>query len=378
MIQGSPAELVRPELRRLTAYTLHQVESWKHKIDQNEVPFDFPRRLKAEVLRRLREPQLRWTVYPDFNGDELRAAVARHHGWSPEGVLVGGGSSELLSLSVECLCPPGGEVITHVPSFGLYKMLVPRSGAVACEVEPGEDLLIPYQGLLAEVRKNPQRPLMLCSPNNPVGDAISLEQMEELLQVLEAPLLLDGAYAEFCQYDYRSLLHTYPHLLFYGTMSKAWGVAGMRIGFVLAHPELVAELVKAKLPYNLDHAALATGLVALENPTISRRAVAAIVGRRPQWNALLEEAGFETFPSETNFVLARCCSVDASAEEAAAAKDRVLHGLGDRGILVRDVSRGHGLAGCLRFTIGSGAALRDTRIALAEMGYLDADSGGGT
>ncbi|MCH9646731.1 MAG: histidinol-phosphate aminotransferase family protein [Deltaproteobacteria bacterium] len=359
----SPANLVRPELRRLKAYHLVQGPS-RFKLDQNEVAWDLPLRIKKRCVDRLMQES--WATYPTFNADEFRKALGEHYDWPWEGVLAGAGSSELLSICVESMCPPMGEVISHTPSFGLYSMLVPRSGGTPRFLQAGSDLALPMEALMAEVEKDPRRPVILCSPNNPVGDAATVEQVEALLQRLEGPLLLDNAYHEFSRYDYRPLLDRYRHLVLLRTLSKAWSVAGLRLGYMLADPELVAELVKAKLPYNLGHPSVAAGLAVLSEPAVSERAVGTILRRRPQWEELLQQAGFETFPTETNFVLLRC-----GTDDGAQGRSEVLRqGLSDRGILVRDVSAGPGLRGCLRVTVGGGGALRAFRRALDEMGYL--------
>ncbi|MCB1054061.1 MAG: histidinol-phosphate aminotransferase family protein [Acidobacteria bacterium] len=361
--QSSPVRFVRPELKKLKAYHLVQAP-FRFKLDQNEVPWDLPRRLKRRVTRRLEAES--WATYPDFNADELRKAIGERERWPWRGVLVGGGSSELLSLSVESMVPAGTEVLGHAPSFGLYSMLIPRSGAVPHFIQSGVDLQIPYDEILAEVERDPRRPLLLCTPNNPPGDGLTVEQVEALLERLDAPLMLDNAYDGFCRWDYRPLLDKHRHLLIYRTLSKAWAVAGMRIGYLLADPDLVDELVKAKLPYNLGHAAILTGLELLADPGFSDRAVRAILARRPQWVALLEEHGLETFPTETNFVLFRC----GRGPDGQARSRVLLDGLTRRGILVRDVSAGPGLAGCLRVTVGGGGALRAMRQALEEIGDL--------
>jgi histidinol-phosphate aminotransferase len=174
---------------------------------------------------------------------------------------------------------------------------------------------------------------------------------------LDAPLLLDNAYAEFCRFDYRPLLDEHPNLVLFRTFSKAWGLAGLRLGYLLARPALVAELIKVKLPYNLGHAGIAAGRAALAAEGATARRVRAVIGRRPQWRRLLERFGLEVLPSEANFLLVRC------GERARAIRD----GLAARGILVRDVSHGPGLAGCLRVSIGGGPALRAVGRALVEI-----------
>ena len=198
--------------------------------------------------------------------------------------------------------------------------------------------------------------MLLCTPNNPTGEAIAPARVEALLERLEAPLFLDNAYGEFCAHDYRPLLARHRHLLIFRTFSKAWSLAGMRLGYLLADPALVGELLKLKLPYNVNQASALAGEVALAHPRAAQRRVSLLVARREAWAAMLAAAGAEVFPSSANFVLTRW---------APATAERVRDGLAARGIRVRDLSRGAGLAGCLRVSVGSGAALRDTRLALA-------------
>jgi histidinol-phosphate aminotransferase len=370
---ASPARYVRAELRALHEYGLDLTEC-RHKLDQNEVPWDLPSRYKREATRRLLARN--WARYPDFHADALRQRLALVHDWPAEGILVGNGSNELLGVALEALAGPGTEVLGAEPTFGLYEMMARRSGARMRFLAPGPGLALPIEGLLAEITRDrvagdpiagaritrdriaagPCRPLLLCSPNNPTGAAASPEQVDALLTALDAPLLLDNAYGEFCRFDYRPLLRRHRHLVLLRTFSKAWSLAGARLGYLLADPELVRELIKVKLPYNLSHAAIALGEVALEHPEHTRRAVAVLRGRRAQWAEGLARAGLEVFPSEGNFLLVR--SGDSR---------RIRDGLRARGILVREVGHYPHLAGCLRFGVGSGPALRDTLAALGEL-----------
>jgi len=392
-----PAALVRPELRRLTAYHL-DLSPCRHKLDQNESPYEPPARLKRQVAAQLLAAG--WARYPDFHADALRRDLGAFHGWPPEGVLVGNGSNELLDVCLSALVEPGGEVLGREPSFSLYRMMVLKAGGVPRflhaeamapagtigEAGPAEDQGpsgasesagapelpedtsegapaafggVPLDALLAEVARQPRRPLVLCSPNNPTGDALLPAEVEALLERQEGPLLLDNAYGEFCRHDYRPLLDRHPQLILLRTFSKAWALAGLRLGYLLADPRLVAELLKAKLPYNLGRAGLLAGRAALAAAPAARRRIAAITGRREAWRQMLAAAGLRVMPSEANFLLVR----RASPAAARALRD----GLAARGIRVRDVGAYPGLAGCLRISVGSGAALRATRQALAEM-----------
>ncbi|HYX26117.1 MAG TPA: aminotransferase class I/II-fold pyridoxal phosphate-dependent enzyme, partial [Thermoanaerobaculia bacterium] len=348
-----PSLFVRPELRALSRYHLDLTPS-RHKLDQNEVPWDLPRRYKREMAARLLAAD--WARYPDFHADALRRDLGRLHGHPPEGVLVGNGSNELLAVALTAVVPPGGEVLGAEPSFGLYRGFVLKAAGVPVFLPPRSDLRIPVDELEAEVERDPRRPLLLCTPNNPTGDAVPPERVERLLALLEAPLLLDNAYGEFCRFDYRPLLAKHPHLVLFRTFSKAWSLAGMRLGYLLADPRLVAELLKVKLPYNVGHAGVIAGRVGLEAETEARRRVEILIARRAQWAAMLGEAGLEVFPSEANFLLVRCGSPEKAQE--------VRETLEARSIRVRDVGGYPGLAGCLRVSVGTGAALRAVRAAL--------------
>jgi histidinol-phosphate aminotransferase len=201
--------------------------------------------------------------------------------------------------------------------------------------------------------------VLLCSPNNPTGAAATPAEIEALLERLEAPLLLDNAYGEFSRHDYAPLLARHAHLVLFRTFSKAWSIAGLRLGYLLAAPGLVAQLIKVKLPYNLGLASAVAGEVVLGAAAVAQRRVSLLQARRAQWTEMLRAAGLEVFPSEANFVLARCGDAAAAA--------RLRDGLAQRGIRVRDVGAQPLLTGCLRVSVGDGASLRATRRALEEI-----------
>lgn len=348
-----PAAFVRPELRALTAYHL-DLAAVAHKLDQNEVPYPLPRAVRERIAERWLGRD--WARYGDFHADAVRTALGVFHGWPMAGVLVGNGSNELLSVALEALGGPGRSVLLHAPTFTLYRMFVLRAGGAPEIIGPRHDLRLPMDELIAAAQRDPTRPVVLCSPNNPTGDAAPVAAVEALLEHLEAPLLLDNAYGEFCRFDYRPLLRRFRHLAIFRTFSKAWSLAGQRLGYLLADPSLVSELIKIKLPYNLDHASAIAAEEALAAEAAVGRRLRAILGRRQQWRSMLEGHGFEVFASEANFLLVR--HPRAAAVQAA---------LAARSIRVRDVSSYPGLTNCLRVSVGSGRDLRATRAALGEI-----------
>jgi histidinol-phosphate aminotransferase len=300
-----------------------------------------------------------WSRYPELHADELRTALARRFDWPADGILVGNGSNELLALAVATFTGPGTELLGVVPCFGLYPLYAVRAGATPRFLGPRADLGTPLDELLREVERDPRRPVLLASPNNPTGEALAPAALATLARALEAPLLLDAAYVELSDHDYRPLLDDHPNLLLFRTFSKAWALAGLRVGYLLARPELVAELLKVKLPYNVGHAAAVAARVSLEEEPAVRRRLTVVRARRGQWAEMLGGFGLHVFPSQASFLLVRL----ASAEVAR----RVDRGLAERGVLVRDVGGGPGLAGCLRISIGSAPAFRALRRALSEV-----------
>ena len=346
---------VRPEVQALGAYTL-DLSPCRFKLDQNEVPWELPQRIKEEVARRLLDRE--WARYPDFHAARLRECLAAAHDWMPEGVLAGNGSNELLAATMAAVGGPGREILGLAPSFGLYPVFALQSGARYRAIGPRADLALPTDELELEIDRDPRRTVLVASPNNPTGEAIppaTIARWAAKLADADAPLLLDNAYGEFCRFDYRPLLARHPNLVIFRTFSKAWSLAGLRLGYLLGAPDLVSEIVKVKLPYNLGQAGAIAGELALDNAALVERRVRLLVARRAQWRALLAASQEEVFASEANFLLVR-----NSKERSLLVKGS----LAERGIRVRDVSAGPGLEGCLRFSVGTGAALRATARAL--------------
>lgn len=352
------SRFVRAEVRALRAYAL-DLSPCRFKLDQNEVPWELPRRIKEEVARRLVDRE--WARYPDFHAARLRQRLAEAHAWTSDGVLVGNGSNELLAATMAAVGGPGREILGLAPSFGLYPVFALQSGARYRAVGPRADLVLPTDELEREIDRDPRRPVLVASPNNPTGEAIppaTIARWARKLAEADAPLLLDNAYGEFCRHDYRPLLARHANLVIFRTFSKAWSLAGLRLGYLLAAPELVSEILKVKLPYNLGLAGAIAGELALDNAALVERRVRLLVARRAQWRELLAASQEQVFDSEANFLLIR-----NETERSLLVKGL----LAERGIRVRDVSSGPGLEGCLRFSIGTGTALRAVARAMDEL-----------
>ena len=158
------SRFARPEVRELRAYTL-DLSPCRFKLDQNEVPWELPNRIKDEVARRLVDRQ--WARYPDFHADRVRRRLAAAHAWTLDGVLVGNGSNELLAATLATVGGPGREILGLAPSFGLYPVFALQSGARYRVVGPRADLALPPAVLAREIARDPRRPVLVASPHNP-------------------------------------------------------------------------------------------------------------------------------------------------------------------------------------------------------------------
>lgn len=348
------ADLVRQEVRELEPYEL-DLSPVAHKLDQNEAPWEPPAWFKRRVAEKLLLTA--WRHYPDFHGDRLRARLAAVHEWPAAGILVGNGSNELLQVALLALAGAGRRVLGLLPTFGLYRGMARFTGADWVTLGPRPDLRLPLDELECRLAEDPPEILLLCSPNNPTGEVIPVSRIEAWLERFDGIVLLDQAYVEFSTQDARRLLERTARLVLFRTFSKAWSLASFRLGYMLAAPELVEQLRKVKLPYNLGRPAQIAGEILLESGARQQlaRKVRRLVSQRSAWEDTLREGGAEVFPGEANFVLARWQPERFERVKAALSRCR---------IRVRDVSLGPGLAGCLRVSLGDLKDLRTLRRAL--------------
>lgn len=355
---------VKEQVRKVPPYTLRTYDA-PVKINQNENPYDFPADLKEEVFRRFRDR--RWSRYPEFVPESLRAALAEFAGWKKDGILVGNGSNELLLASLMVLVRERTPVVLPVPTFTVYGLVSQVLGARLVTAPLREDMTYDAGALLAAAEEAGARVLIVGSPNNPTGSVLSLEDLRRILENFPGHVLLDEAYFEFCGCTGLGLLEEFPRLLIARTFSKAMGMAGLRVGYLMTHPELTAEIAKAKLPYNVNQFSLTAAEVALENLGRFRPSIDAVLRDRDLLGAELREVpGVRVFPTGANFFLL----------ELPAPPRVVFEDLHRQGVLVRDVSAYPMLSRCLRVSVGTPD--ENSRFLEALRRSLEAFGAGGT
>ena len=334
---------IKPEVRALSPYTL-KLHEYRIKINQNENPFGFPEALKEEVWRRLRDRD--WARYPDFYLREITQRLANYAGVPPDWVLAGNGSNELLQMTFLATLARGDSIVVPVPTFSLYRLQGVAMGATVLEPRlPAPHFSLPVDEILALIRSHVPKVVVLCSPNNPTGNTHSVESVRPIIEASTAGLvLLDEAYVEFTDQNYRALLDEYENVALLRTFSKAWALAGARVGYIIARPQLIQEISKVKLPYGLNILSETAALVALEHQDVLFEQVAEITKQRERLlEALQSLPGVHPYPSRANFIL---CRFDRPTN---AVFDACL----EAGILIRDVSHYPGLQGHLRISVGT-------------------------
>jgi len=319
----------RSVVAAMTAYTLELREA-EIKLNQNESAEDLPREWKERVLARMVDRP--WNRYPDFESMGLRTALAKAYRYDAENILVGNGSNELLAATIAAFVGPGTPVVLPKPTFALYEKLVTVAGGsvIPIAIDPTTGLL-PLDEMLRAA--TPDAVVIVCSPNNPTGGVLPANGIDALLAT-GATVLFDRAYGDFAE-DTLPPLH--DRLVTFSTFSKAWGLAALRIGWLVSTAPTCREIRKVKLPYSLNIISEAIAATALEDRTRRDANVARIIAERARVFAAMQAIdGVDPCPSRANFIFFRVRE-----------PRRVFDELCRRGVLIREY------ADALRVSIGS-------------------------
>ncbi len=334
---------IKPSVRQQAGYVLAAPQA-RRKLNQNESPFDFPLQLKQQIVEAITSQP--WQRYPEFSPVELRASLASYYRWIPEGILTGNGSNELIQATLSVTLGTGNVLVAPSPTFSLYRLLTSVNGGRYVPVPLDETFAFDVDRLIDAAGRERATVIVLNSPNNPTGSALPDGAVERILAETKAFIVCDEAYQDFGGPTALPLLQQTSRLVVLRTFSKAFGLAGLRFGVALAHPDVAREIAKGKLPYNVNMVTLAAARTALDHaPMLVARTQQVIETRDRFMAALRKVPGLTVYPSAANFVLFRCQSLPAG--------DLFRRLLSEYGILVRDLSGSAELADCLRVSIGT-------------------------
>jgi len=292
--------LALPHVARLHAYTpgLQPAEPGWVKLNTNECPYPPSPRVREALLREIGDDGASLRLYPNPTSAALRAGVAQLHGLSASQVCIGNGSDDLLNLLVRAFCTHEAGLGFTMPSYSLYPVLVEIQDGRSTVLELDRSMQLP----LERMRASTARAFILTSPNAPTGVAFGNAVIEQALQAFPGVLVVDEAYALFARENAVALLARYPRLIIVRTLSKAYALAGLRVGYALAHPELIAVLDRVRDSYNVNRLSQVAALAALDDRAYYDAVVARIVATRERSLQGFATRGWFTYPSQTNFI----------------------------------------------------------------------------
>ena len=333
--------VIRQDVASMHAYAVQPGAGYV-KLDTMENPFRLPPSLRQALGERLGEVAL--NRYPAERGDVLRGALASHAGM-PEGcdIMLGNGSDELISMLALACALPGATVLAPLPGFVMYELSAKLQGLKFVGVPTTPDFELDLPAMLAALLEHQPAIVYLAYPNNPTANLWNDAAIDAIIDAAPGLVVMDEAYQPFASRDSMQRLVRHPHVLLMRTMSK-FGLAGVRIGYLMGRKELIAEIDKLRPPFNISVLNCEAALFALEHADEYARQAAVIRSERDALQVALKAIkGVTPFPSQANMILARVA--DAK---------RTFEGMKAQGVLVKNVSALHPLlANCLRLTVGT-------------------------
>ena len=306
------------------------------KLNTNENPYP-PSPKVLEVLNEIKPEQLR--RYPDPVGEQFRQAAAQVHGISPENILCCNGGDELLTIALRAFCDRDRPLAYPIPTYSLYPVLANLQNCNAIEIPFDSKFNLPPKLAAAGAALT-----IVCNPNAPSATFIDAGEMASFADELKGILLIDEAYVDFAEDNCLSLVRDYDNVIILRSMSKGYGLAGLRFGYAIAPPDLVAGLMKVKDSYNVNAIAVALATAAIKDQRYFRKNVETIKKQRKRLTEKLRALNFEVPESSTNFLLAK--SIHGKADE-------IYDKLVQRNIYVRYFDL-PALSDKLRITVGTG------------------------
>jgi len=323
----------------------HMEFAWAHPDVVRMMSNENPLPPSQKVLDAIERASRLGNLYPD-TGPRLKQKLGKMAGLSAENVILGNGSTDVINFVLQTFVAPGEEVVISVPTFPMYETRTRVNGGLPVLVPMGADLYWDMKAILQAVTSKTKL-IFICTPNNPTGNVIAANDIRRILD-LGVPTFIDEAYYELADepVTYAPWIREYPHALINRTFSKAYGLAGLRLGYLYADAKVINYLNRVRIPWNVSLIALAAACAALEDVEDQRAKLENNAAGRAY---LVEEVnkipGFRAFQSQGNFVL-----IDASVLGRPA--NEIVNSMIERGIFVRPMA-GHHLTGFIRVTVGT-------------------------
>lgn len=315
---------------------------WKIKVNANESTLNLPPMVEDRLLGRL--AQVAFQRYPNEQMDLLREQIGAAYGLTKEHVIIGNGSSEIIEKAFHAFGGKERKIVYPTPSFSMYGIYAKAAEAQGVVVDLEEDFSLHVQKYIDTVNGEDAALAVVCNPNNPTGNVLTLGEVEEIASHISCAFLIDEAYMEFYgESATKTLLAKYPHMMVARTFSKAYGIAGVRVGYMLAAPGIIEMLEKTYMPYYMNVLSLATADTVFQmRYEFQPRIDMMIAERKRMQEALSMLRGIKVYPSHANFLLIAYDKASELNEEMETA-----------GIGLRSFSSSPRLANCLRISMGT-------------------------
>jgi histidinol-phosphate aminotransferase len=334
------ATRIRQDVQSMHAYAVQDAKGMV-KLDAMENPHRLPPALRKELGERLAAVAL--NRYPGERVNDLRAALARH-AQLPGGfdLMLGNGSDELISLLAMACDVPGATILAPLPGFVMYGLSAQLQGLKFVGVDLTPEFELDEKAMLDAIGLHQPAIVYLAYPNNPTANLWNAETIEKIVEAAPGLVVIDEAYQPFASRSYLDRVTKHEHVLLMRTLSK-FGLAGVRIGYMMGPAALIAQVDKVRPPYNVSVLNCEAALFALEHEDVFAAQAADLKRERARIQSALKEMGLKSWPSDANMILVRVPDPAHSFE-----------GMKARQVLVKNVSKMHPLlAGCLRLTVGT-------------------------
>jgi histidinol-phosphate aminotransferase len=277
--------------------------------------------------------------YPTPYSDGLRKALGERYQLGIDHFVVGNGSDEALDIIFKSFLEPGETVLLPYPSYSLHAYFVKVNAGKVALIDLKEDFQLDTDAMNSKKGKI----LLLCNPNNPTSNTFKRKDIEGLLEKRDRIVVVDEAYGEYAGKSFIPDVDRYDNLVVTRTFSKAYALAGMRIGYAISNPDMAGVMQRVKIPYSLNRVSEIVAMKALQNQEFVRKGVELVNVERKRLEKGLSKLGFKVYPSEANYILFKS-TVDHS---------RLVSMLSDKGVMIRDFGKNRRLENCVRTTIGT-------------------------
>lgn len=326
--------LIRPSIKSLKPYASARDEFKGNKehltfLDANENPFE-------NGINR----------YPDPQQKELKAVISKLKNIPVEQILLGNGSDEVLDLLIRMFCEPNiDNILILPPTYGMYEVLANINAVEVLKINLSESTFQPQNTAVLNIANGNSKILFLCSPNNPTGNSFEADRVEFLLKNFKGIVVIDEAYIDFSNEEsWLTRLKEFPNLVVVQTLSKAFGMAGIRLGMCFASEAIIATLNKIKPPYNINELTQISAIEQLQKADLVQSQIMSLINERELLVRSLEQVAFikKIYPSNTNFVMIKVDNASKRYQQ-----------LIENGIVIRNRTTQPLCENCLRLTIGT-------------------------